>query len=153
MKALTILQPWADCICYHGKRVENRTWPPPTLLVGERIAIHAGKRFLGEDVVLATRLAHQASSTILLVADPMRLGAVVATAVLAGFITRDRPPSSYENRMGMDSERRSRWFFGPFGWVLRDVKVLEEPVPCRGRQRVWTLPDDIEAAVTAGATH
>lgn len=43
MKALTLLNPWAQAIAYWGKDVENRTWAPPASLVGERIAIHAGK--------------------------------------------------------------------------------------------------------------
>jgi hypothetical protein len=44
-----------------------------------------------------------------------------------------------------DDQRR--WFFGPFGYVLRDVRALATPVPCRGWQGFWTLPDDIESAV------
>ena len=44
MKALTVIQPWAWAIAHAGKRVENRTWGPPRDVIGQRIAIHAGRR-------------------------------------------------------------------------------------------------------------
>lgn len=43
MKALTICQPYADQIVKGEKVIENRSWPAPRRLVGQRIAIHAGK--------------------------------------------------------------------------------------------------------------
>ena len=43
MLALTIHQPWASAIVLGPKRVENRTWRPPATLVGQRLAVHAGK--------------------------------------------------------------------------------------------------------------
>ncbi len=46
MRALTILQPWAEMIARGVKRVENRTWR--TKYRGE-IAIHAGKGMTGLD--------------------------------------------------------------------------------------------------------
>lgn len=40
-----------------------------------------------------------------------------------------------------------RWFFGPIGYVLRDVVALKTPVQCRGWQGFWTLAPDVERAV------
>jgi len=34
-----------------------------------------------------------------------------------------------------------RWFFGPFGWVLSDVRPCEQ-WPCRGARGLWQLPAD-----------
>jgi hypothetical protein len=34
-------------------------------------------------------------------------------------------------------------------WRLADVRPLAEPVPCKGALGLWTLPDDVEAAVVA----
>mgnify|MGYP003560963222 CR=1 FL=1 len=42
MKALTLHAPWAHAVAWLGKPLENRGWPPPLSIVGERIAIHAG---------------------------------------------------------------------------------------------------------------
>jgi hypothetical protein len=36
---------------------------------------------------------------------------------------------------------------GPIGYVLRDVRALATPVPCRGYQAFWTLPADVAARV------
>ena len=36
---------------------------------------------------------------------------------------------------------------GRFGWLLDDVRPLAEPVPCKGRQGLWTPDDDLLAAV------
>ena len=45
MKALTIRQPYAQLVADGRKPYETRSWPPPRGLIGERIAIHASKRF------------------------------------------------------------------------------------------------------------
>lgn len=43
MKALTVRQPWASLIALGVKTIETRSWRAPKALIGERIAIHAGK--------------------------------------------------------------------------------------------------------------
>jgi hypothetical protein len=45
MRALTVKQPWASLIASGIKQVENRTYPVPKTVRGERVAIHAGKGF------------------------------------------------------------------------------------------------------------
>ena len=44
MKALTLHQPWASLIAEGPKTVETRSWSAPAWVIGQRIAIHAGKR-------------------------------------------------------------------------------------------------------------
>ena len=44
---------------------------------------------------------------------------------------------------GAVTESESPWFGGPVGWVLSDIIVLPEPVPCRGAQGLWDIPDDV----------
>jgi hypothetical protein len=34
-----------------------------------------------------------------------------------------------------------------YGWVLRNVRRLAKPVPCRGAQGLWDLPPELLAAV------
>lgn len=43
MMGLTGWQPYFWAIAEGLKRVENRPWPPPHGMIGQRIAIHAGK--------------------------------------------------------------------------------------------------------------
>ena len=41
----------------------------------------------------------------------------------------------------------SRWACGPFLWVLEDVVRIDPPVPCRGFQKLWTVPTEITDVV------
>ena len=82
MYAITLHQPWASLIALGIKTVETRSWPAPARLMGQTIAIHAGKRVVkgpGDAIEqeLRTRLGEDWSRHI-------PTGAVLATAVLAG---------------------------------------------------------------------
>ena len=117
MKALTLHAPWAWAIAYAGKRIENRTWKPPASAIGTRIAIHAGAN-LGsrEDDEFCRRLCMTECAPP--VFWPTRQ--ILCTARLVGCAT----------------EIDSRWFFGPFGWILTDVQLVE-PITCSGRLGLW----------------
>ena len=53
-----------------------------------------------------------------------------------------------ENRpWGIAGAEQCRWFFGPFAWLVTEMQRLPRPVPCRGYQKLWNLPADINAAV------
>jgi hypothetical protein len=142
VKALTIKQPWADAICFLGKRVENRSWRPPAELVGQRIAIHAAKAFdtRGHDRFYATDLVGPTGvvsfAQWLMMSNPRVRGAIVATAVLVRVVEQGDSP----------------WFSGPVGWVLDELRVLLEPLECRGAQRLWTVPIAIEEALRTART-
>jgi hypothetical protein len=41
---------------------------------------------------------------------------------------------------------QSRWYFGPFGWVLDNVTSID-PVPCKGMQGLWELPPEVLSTV------
>lgn len=152
MFALTIKQPWALWICHFGKRIENRVWRPPQNVIGQTIAIHAGKTesLTGDEIASALEFVderklgeandekiwrRQQDGGYKFSAGPMPLrecpsGAIVAVARLASVVAASDDP----------------WFVGPFGWVLDDVRVIE-PVPCRGQQGLWELPPAVLATV------
>jgi hypothetical protein len=145
MRALTLWQPWGWAVVSGHKTVENRPWAPPANMVGVPFAIHAGKKW-----------DEQAAESILMLLDSDQLplhptltaaGAVIGVATIERFVwteafeVEERHPSTL-------TLEQSRWFFGPYGWVLRDVVRLDEPVPCRGFQMFWTLPSDVEAEVS-----
>ena len=82
MYAITLHQPWATLIALEIKTVETRSWPAPERLLGQVIAVHAGKRVVrrpGDRIEqkLRTRLGEEWSRTI-------PAGAVLATGTLAG---------------------------------------------------------------------
>lgn len=46
---------------------------------------------------------------------------------------------------------KSPWFFGPFGWILEEIRPLAEPVPCKGALGLWTVPAHVEALMRFSA--
>lgn len=136
MKALSLWQPWAWAMTEPmppaRKDVENRTWPCPPALIGQRFAIHAAKRWddSGARFIVQNGLRPPSKHTI-------TLGAIVALATVDRVVTE---------HAALPVEQQ-RWFFGPYGYVLRDLAVLREPVPCRGFQMFWTVPPDVLATI------
>ena len=160
MKAITIWQPWASLIADGRKLYETRAYAPPGALIGERIAIHAGRHRSGANAILARNWGM----------DDLPLGAVVCTArlvaahhlvsehVRAGRTPRPlvRPHGSEGSRLlatGWDSlhaeadpdcvggwltrDDMDDYAAGRWAWRLLDVQVLDPPVPARGRQGWW----------------
>lgn len=118
MRALTIKQPWASAIPVLGKDVECRKWS--TSYRG-LLAIHAGKTING---VAPEELAEA-------LADPP-LGAIVAVVTLRDVVRNST----------------SKWAQpGLYHWELDDIRALSTPVPCRGKQSVWQVPEDVARAV------
>jgi hypothetical protein len=124
VKAITVLQPFAELIACGEKRVENRTW-----LTHHRgpLAIHAGlsRRMLGD--------GH----------DAMAFGAIVAVAELVECL-----PLAGARQRRIDDDPLA-WLAdhphveGPWCWVLAGVRRLAEPIACPGRRRLWGVPPDI----------
>lgn len=145
MDALTLHQPVASMMGdYPFKNIENRIWAPPAKVLGRRIAIHAG---LHRSVNYTTWLAAQASGFSSnevsefhhRLASPVS-GCVVSTAVLRGWW--DARTKTGKGRH-INTIESSRWFLGPVGWLFSDFQILAEPIPCKGHQKLWHLPDTI----------
>lgn len=141
MKALTIWRPWAAAIVHGTKRVENRTWVPPESMLGQDIALHAGLRVDAGAVREVARAVHRDHL-------PGPTG-IVAVVRLVGCIDVRMERLTF---MGLSADAArvaasSPWFDGPTAWVLDRVRPLAEPVPCRGAQGLWTVPDEVAAAV------
>lgn len=121
LMALTVRQPWATAIRDLGKRLENRTWEPPDVSLGQVIAIHAGRSFEedGADWI-AARLG------VMLTSKAVPLGAIIALARLQQVVKKSD----------------DLWFEGPCGWVLADILPLE-PVPCKGKLGLWPVPVEL----------
>ena len=126
MQALTLWQPWATLIVLGLKRYETRSWG--TYYRGP-LLIHAGKRcdrqherMLREEGWLDD------------VDGPLPTGVILAVAQLA----------SMRAAAGVDVDHKEMLFgdfsLGRYAWRLADVRPLAEPIPCRGKQGLWT-PD------------
>lgn len=127
MKALTVKQPWADAIVHGTKRTENRTWKP-SQPVGSRILIHAGAAYdpMGRFVI---------DDRDLLQSWPDARGAIVAVAEISDVHSAQSGCCAPWGQPGV------------YHWALSNVVALPEPVPCGGRQMLWTPSDDVLAGV------
>ncbi len=128
MKALTVIQPWAWLIATGQKLVENRSWKPPEHMIGQRIALHAGKKRNSKvDIWLEDSLD-------ILTPEELDIGAIVATVRIAGVITLEEQLAPAQRQ----------WFCGPFGWVFDQVAILDEPIlDVNGQLGLWNVPDDV----------
>lgn len=120
MKALSIAQPWAECIVSNGKNIENRTWD--TKLRGY-LLIHASK---GKDLSRfeycqdAYRLNHTP--------DNVDFGAIVGVAEIVGVVTKKSV-----------NRNTKKWFGGVYGFHLKNIIKLKKPVPVNGALSFWRL--------------
>lgn len=139
MKGLTLWRPWPYTI-FHleppaAKRIENRDWAPPKWILGQRIALHAGKYFdsdAAEDLCTMLHL-HPDGTPPAAWADE----GIIGTAVVDGFYTSDRSLPSGQKR----------WWRGRFAWSLTGVRRLLVPIQCKGAQKLWTLSAALEQQV------
>lgn len=138
MLALTLRHPFAWAIVVLGKDVENRTWEPRQLKVGDYFAIHGGVAPTSRPALEA--VLDVARELALKFPIPQGQGTTLADAIRPGIVAVCRFG-------GTVTESSSYWFQGPIGWVLAERFVLPEPVPCKGAQGLWTLPPDVTEAV------
>ena len=146
MKALTLHQPWASLIAEGPKTVETRSWSAPAWVIGARIAIHAGKhrvRISNEyDQAMYHAMVQTHGSDW---QDHLPLGAVVATAKLAGCF---RVVGWNEDRQlklegaGAGGENIIPDPFGDFLpgrwlWVLEEIERLDPAIPAKGNRMLW----------------
>lgn len=150
MLALTLIRPWPMAFLWYGKRVENRGWWCPVTAFQDRIALHAGKKYDEQAARTIARIVTErdfgnypesnriaAYSSILdnLHREPYPPMSVFATAFVS-----DQQPYSHDNEfLTLDP-----FAFGPICWLTTDL-VEVEPVECRGAQKLWKLPTDVEA--------
>jgi hypothetical protein len=138
MKALTILQPFSHLIVTGVKWVENRTWKPPENLVGQRIAIHAGK----SREMLADGYFEEPGDAERY--PDMAFGAFEGTALLWGYET-DKLIKDGKFDKEWPALRTHEHVHGPWCWIFKDVIRFIGPVDCPGKQGLWDVPEHVLA--------
>lgn len=157
MKAISLWQPWATLIALGEKRIETR---------GRKInhqgplAIHAARRWAPDQSTLLqaepfrSRLAYHGITAGNVVNDLMPRGAIVAVVDLDAVWTVESLVSDegqwFEHGVerGVNEFEFGNYARGRYGYVLRHIKRLLRPVPCRGMQAMpFTVPPEVEALV------
>jgi hypothetical protein len=117
--ALSVRQPWVWSI-FHGKDIENRDWS--TRLRGP-ICLHAsqGMTWAEYEDCLATihhiSITHPFPAGLTLPAfGELPRGGIVGTVEIVDCV----------------EESDSPWFFGRYGFVLRNPRILPEIIPVKG---------------------
>src|SRR5258708_4725138 len=105
-RVLSIKQPWAWAIASGRKKVENRSWSTP---YRGTVYIHASRTLNRQAVDWLRREFRLKTPT------DLTCGAVVAVAEIADVVT------------GRRAKRFGKWFEGPFGFVLKNVRPLRAP--------------------------
>lgn len=139
MKSLSLWQPWASMLFvkeasgYPVKRDETRHWP--TNIRG-RIAIHAAKTKEGSKDIDALDLAPFGLSY-----DTMPFGALIGTVNLVACHNTERIRSQR-------TDANLYWGnYGPgrYAFEVKDVKLFPSPLPYRGMQGFFDVPDSVLA--------
>lgn len=140
MRAISLWQPWASALMLGAawKHHETRHWPAPPWAIGQRIAIHAAKRWTLEEVCAQDNLVRAGFP----LAGTPPLGCVLGYATLrACFPTEGLRPTKRDALAG-------NWARGRFAWQFVDHVLLPTPVPFRGAQGFFVVPDELFAIPT-----
>jgi ASCH domain len=113
---LSVRQPWADLIVSGIKDVENRRWP--TSFRG-LVLVHAPRTVEEREVPRAASLLRVPAEEYVPVT-----GAIVGATEIVDCVT----------------QHESRFFAGPYGFVLRNSRQFTEPVPFPGRLGLFPVP-------------
>jgi len=127
MMALSIRQPWAWLILNAGKDVENRDWP--TRYRG-RFLIHASKGMTRDEYENGMYTLEEIDNRIQLPPfDALERGGIVGMVTLHDCVRASESP----------------WFFGEFGFELRDVMPVRF-VPWKGQLGFFDVPESVLSA-------
>ncbi len=138
MRALSIRQPWAFSIVSGTKRIENRGWNSHHR---GHFLIHASKGLTGvelegwADMIVGEDISWPGLRGRIWRKSDFDLGGIVGVARL------DRVVQSADD---LPADQRP-WFFGPYGFVLADVRPIAPMIPCKGALGFFAVPDDILA--------
>lgn len=160
MRAISLWQPWATAIAVGAKRVETRHWP--TAYRGP-LVIHAAKRLVKDELIYyacawtwcgALRPIGLTMGNSKPLWELLPFGALVATCDLVDC----RPTDSF-TQAELDASRMPegetsdtyRWTerhmgnfeIGRFGWVLDNIRPLRWPIPFKGAQGFFNVPDEL----------
>lgn len=164
MKAITLIRPMSAAIVHGTKRIENRPKNLPKLMLGVRtvVAVHAGK---GWDPSYSQTLIELDGKLRYTTTSQFTDEGIVGLMLLGGrvFTHRDvrdydtcspqRDNNDYDIRReylldGVKVATPSSWYSGPFGYEILSAVAFPGPMPCRGMLGFWTMPAELEAAIS-----
>lgn len=126
IKALSIRQPWAWAILHAGKDIENRTWA--TSFRGP-VCIHAAKGMTNREYLDFEGTYGMDPRFTVPEPEELPRGGIIGTAEIVGCVCKSNSP----------------WFFGRWGFVLRNVQPVEF-IPVKGALGFFDWRKNLDAA-------
>jgi hypothetical protein len=138
MKAISLWQPWASLWLSGVKIHETRSWHIrkqwKAWEPGDRIAIHAAKEFIKDhDAVVEDILRRRCGERWF---ETLPVGALIGTIIVADCV----PTESVITTMADDVCGDFRE--GRYAWRGADPIIFPQPIPWRGSQGIFNVPDD-----------
>ena len=152
MKALTLTQPWATLVAVGENSIETRSWG--TSYRGP-LAIHSARGFPRDARELCRMSPYRGALGRHGYEDALSLplGAVIAVAELVDVVqfTRGslRDVRARAKRGEFPPHEADFGDFSPgrYGWVLKDVSALREPIPARRMLGLWEVSEETQARI------
>jgi hypothetical protein len=152
MKAISMTQPWATLLAIRANVIETRGWS--TRYRGP-LAIHAAKNFPAAARALCRQPPFHETLANAGYTDERQLplGAIIARAELVDVMSFDASTAelitarSEEGTLPPHELEFGDFTAGRFGFVVRDVCTLREPIRARGMLSLWEVPQELETQI------
>lgn len=139
--ALSVQQPWAWVVVRGLKEIENRSWS--TNYRG-RLFIHAGKTVVPHFDILVEEIVNMLDRQH---TNKQLIGEFLDWGFAAGSLSKTPGPELGFGAMvgevdlvGWITRSDSLWHEdGLIGWQLEKAKAYKEPIPYRGKQKLFTV--------------
>ncbi|MCP1540003.1 hypothetical protein J2W79_005138 [Methylorubrum extorquens] len=143
MKVISVWNPYASLLAHGFKLVETRGFPAPKALIGQRIGIASTKVIKPEqrDAMKDPAFARYYFETNL----PREIEALPNGYLLGTVLLHSCSEITEEDLEDVTDEEKlyGWWKPGRFAWRCRKPEPFAKPVPVRGAQGIWTLPDAV----------
>ena len=145
MKVLSLIQPWATLMALREKKIETRNWKTEyrgTLL------IHASKKvdkYICQREPFCSVLNNHGIDSY----EELESGVIIAKCNLVDCVRmagHDINPSTFEitnarlsnGQIISGNELKFGLYVpGRYAWLLEDVEPLKDPIPAKGKLRLW----------------
>lgn len=148
-KALSLSQPYASAIAIGPKRIENRSTPIARNVAPCWVGLHAAKSWYPlDDADLLELWPERPWSTVPGAGMQHYPRGVMLGAMFIDWV-EEYPPDPYDLLL---PDRRAAellsddWAFGPWCLHVAEVRLLPEPMPCRGMLGLWPVTDQAISA-------
>jgi hypothetical protein len=147
-KALSGYAEWFWLIAKNWKDVENRNWSLPyeiSMNLPYRIYLHASKKPASEEEIdfIARQLSEAQYADFCNVNWNKLRGHIIGETTIVNQMVKQQYTEADHVDMGSqqielellrkaNSAYLSTWFFGKFGFVVKDGILYDEPIPCKG---------------------